>query len=181
LNKTEQLSYFAQRDKEMVATHSTLLDLLNVLKDTGSLPNISTGKLQEFKETLETIVGDKNSIFMYGNSMIDRLLVPLNELKEFQAVLSDLAGWRQGGILYPNAPLQKLTVPVSQLKEFKILLDKIVGDKEWMLMGNSPISRLVVPLNELEMYNNTLDKTLEKLKEIKALESGTMQYPGTAK
>lgn len=178
LSKTEQLSYFAHKDNEYKAIQSNLSDLLGVLNQTGSLPNISTDKLKEFKETLETIVGDRNSIFVYGNSMIDRLHVPLKELKEFQEVLSDLTG-ADGSWLVSSfglAPLQKLHVPVQALEDFRDILYDIVGDNNsWMVLNNAPINKLYVPLKELEQYNETLDDTLEKLKEIEEIRQRTIK------
>lgn len=176
LTKTEQLSYFAHKDKEFKIIQNNLADLLIVLNQTGSLPNITTDKLKEFKETLETIVGDKNSFFVYGNSMIDKLHVPLKELKEFQEVLSDLTSSEGGWLFnsYQISPLQKLNVPLKELEEFKDTLYEIVGEDSWKFSMNSPINKLSVPLKELEQYNETLDETLEKLKEIEALKKRTL-------
>jgi len=175
LSKTEQLSYFANKDKEFKIIQHNLSDLLKALNDMGNIPNISTEKLKDFKETLEAIVGDRSSLLLYGNSMIDRLQVPLKELKEFQEVLSDMAGTDAGWLLghYESAPLQKLHVPLKQLEEFRDLLFEIVGENGWLTIGNSPIDKLSVPLKELEQYNETLDETIEKLREIDALKRKT--------
>lgn len=178
LSKTEQLSYFAHKDNEYKVIQTNLSDLLKVLNQSESLPNISTDKLKEFKDTLETIVGDKNSLFVYGNSMIDKLHVPLQELKEFQEVLGDLTGSDGSWLFssYEHAPLQKLNVPLKQLEEFRDLLYDIVGDdNSWIMTNNSPINKLHVPLKELEQYNEALDETLDKLKEIEVLKKRTIK------
>jgi len=173
LSKTEQLSYFAHKDKEIQLIQNNLSDLLIFLNEKGSVSNISTEKLKDFKETLETIVGDKNSLFAYGNSMIDRLQVPLTELKEFQDLLSDLTG-SDGGWLFSSpilSPIQRLGVPLKELEEFKDLLYEIIGDDQSFALSNSPIDRLSVPIRQLDEYNDKLDEVIEKLKEIEDIQN----------
>lgn len=175
LSKAEQLSYFAHKDKEFKLIQNNLSDLLKVLNETGSMPNISTDKLKDFKKTLETIVGNSNSLFVYGNSMIDRLRVPLEELKEFQELLTIMTGsdgtWFFSSAVIP--PMQRLNVPLKELEEFKDTLYEIVGEDNHLIVGNSPIYKLSVPLKDLEEYNDKLDEVLEKLKDIETIKKKT--------
>jgi len=165
LSKSEQLSYFAYKDKEFSNVQKQLSELLNYFEDTTSLKNIPIEKIQQFKNTLKEIVGDSASFFLYGNSMIDRLKVPLSELQEFEKTVSYLTG----GFL--NSPLQKLHVPLRDLEKFQDLLNTIVGTNP--IFFNAPINRLAVPLHQLEMFNDKLNETIDKLDKIEKLKTIT--------
>ncbi|NQU86509.1 MAG: hypothetical protein HQ541_12180, partial [Mariniphaga sp.] len=168
LSKTEQLSYFALKDKELTSIQKKLSEILIAFNETGSFTNLSTEKISEFKETLETIVGDRNSIFVFGNSMIDRLHVPLTELQEFKKNLEYMTG---DGFLWGNAPLDKLRVPLKDLEEYRDILYEIVGEDTFS--ATSPVNKLFVPLKDLEEYNMQLNETIEKLKEIEEIKRRT--------
>jgi hypothetical protein len=171
LSKEEQLAYFAYKDKELAGIRNSLSDLLKALNESNNIPNIPADKLNSFKETLEAIVTDKNAIYVYGNSMIDKLHVPLKELKEFQEVLSKMT--EPGSWVYSqyNIPmLDKLNVPLGDLQDFQGLLCEIVGEHP---SDDSPIKHLYVPLSDLQQYNDILDETLDKLEKIKKLQAKT--------
>lgn len=173
LSKEEQLAYFAHKDKELECISNSLSDLLKALNESSSIPNIPTDKLNSFKETLEAIVTDKKAIYAYGNSMIDRLQVPLQELKEFQEVLIEMTTSKSWNYNWQTMPiLDKLSVPLKDLEEFKDVLYEIVGDDDPQ-PGNSPINKLSVPLQELGHYNNILDEILDKWKRIRKLQDRT--------
>ncbi len=151
LSKTEQLAYFAHKDKEFTNLQKQLLDLLNHLRETAKTENIPTEKIQEFKNTLEGIVGHSSSFFLYGNSMIDRLKVPLDDLEEFRNKLSLLT---DTGLFWGSSPLQKLYVPLKELEEFENKLNILTN--AGLFWGSSPLQKLYVPIKELEEFENKL-------------------------
>lgn len=165
LSKTEQLSYFAEKDKEAKVLRDKLSEILNFLKAIPSIPSIPNERISEFKNTLEYIVGT-NPFSFYGNSMIDRLRVPLNELLEFEKKLLSLTG--DGYIYSYNNPIQRLRVPLDELEKFQTLLFKIVGANPY-IDTMSPIHRLKVPLQDLDDYNLKLDNAIAKILELKRL------------
>jgi hypothetical protein len=170
LSKTEQLSYFATRDKGVQVILKRVSDLIVKLDDTNFTAGVSNDKLQEFRDTLEVIVGDRNSFFTYGSSLIDRLQIPLNELKEFEEMLIRITGFHDNWFGYEseNASLSKLTVPLEEIERFRTILYELVGDSVWF--SYPPIDKLKVPIEDIEIYSGKLDEVIGKLNQIISLQ-----------
>lgn len=160
LDRTEQLSYFAHKDKEYALIQNKLNDILQALNDSESIKHLSAQTLNEYRTTLETIVGSPSSFFLYGNSLIDRLHVPLSDLQEYQRILADITGLGiVSGIMWTGAPVNKLEVPLEDLKEYQRILSDITGlgvGSGIYIWNGAPINKLNVPLKELEEFKNML-------------------------
>jgi hypothetical protein len=164
------LSYFATRDKGVQVILKRVSDLIVKLDDTNFTAGVSNDKLQEFRDTLEVIVGDRNSFFTYGSSLIDRLQIPLNELKEFEEMLIRITGFHDNWFGYEseNASLSKLTVPLEEIERFRTILYELVGDSVWF--SYPPIDKLKVPIEDIEIYSGKLDEVIGKLNQIISLQ-----------
>ena len=169
LTRAEQLSYFTERDKNMHTLNATVEELNKLIKSFSKQKEIPVSELQNFKSTLDGIIGNNNFATFFGSAPIDKLRVPIKELTEFKNLLDDLVGgdYFIGGV----SPINKLQIPISQLKEFKSLLESIVGFADYFSHTGTglipfgsiaPISKLHVPLENLKEYERTLDNIIEK-------------------
>lgn len=120
LDKSEQLSYFVEKDKEILDLKEKLSEILSELRE-GK--NLTSDNIFLFKETLELILGDTNPLYYYGTSMIDKLYVPVNELNEFREILFDIIG--EYNLTGPSK-IEKLFIPLNDIIAYNKQLEETI-------------------------------------------------------
>lgn len=153
MEKEEQLSFIAERDRAFSALLSQVGEIRKLFERNGILDDLSSWSLQSS--------------------------IPLQELERFKEILDSIAGPSAPFTVYvggyaPSGHISDLQVPLDELKEFAELLHKITGSTN-LLAGTSlvtvsdyglgktgTVGDLHVPLDALKEYETTLDRILEK-------------------
>lgn len=156
MSKDEQLSYFSLKDNEILKFSGTLRDLIDTLARVQGLPDVSPEKLMEFKNILELITGDKNTLYGYGSGMIDRLKVPLTELREFGQELNQLFLGHGYSFSAPHS-LDRLNVPLDELRQFREEFNYFFGSPYDERSGQNMLKKLNIPLSELGEFRVELE------------------------